>query len=65
MTKPVPLAIERWKCAPDPSTQGKRYQCGGNITGAFKRSDFGMKLYLPTAIGDDVKVWISFYGFRQ
>jgi polyisoprenoid-binding protein YceI len=47
------------------STQGKRYQCGGNITGAFKRSDFGMKLYLPTAIGDDVKVWISFYGFRQ
>ena len=65
VTKPVALRVERWKCGPDPRTQGKRYQCGGNATGAFNRSEFGMKYGLPTAIGDEVKLWLSFYGFRQ
>lgn len=65
VTKPVALKIERWRCGPDPRTAGKRYQCGGNATGSFNRSDFGMKFGLPTAIGDEVKLWISFYGFRQ
>jgi len=65
VTHPVALKVERWKCGPDPRTAGKRYQCGGNATGSFKRSDFGMKFGLPTAIGDDVKLWINFYGFRQ
>lgn len=64
VTKPVSLKIERWRCGPDPRTQGKRYQCGGNATGAFKRSDFGMKFGIPS-VGDEVKLWISFYGFRQ
>ena len=65
VTKPVTLNLERWKCGSDMRTQGKRYQCGGNATGSFKRSDFGMKFGLPTAIGDEVKLWMSFYGFRQ
>ena len=65
VTKPVTLTLERWKCGPDLRTQGKRYQCGGNATGTFKRSDFGMKFGLPTAIGDEVTLWMSFYGFRQ
>ena len=65
VTKPVTLTLERWKCGSDIRTQGKRYQCGGNATGSFKRSDYGMKFGLPTAIGDDVKLWMSFYGFRQ
>jgi polyisoprenoid-binding protein YceI len=65
VTKPLALRVERWKCGPDPRTQGKRYQCGGNATGAFNRSEFGMKYGLPTAIGDEVKLWVSFYGFRQ
>jgi polyisoprenoid-binding protein YceI len=65
VTKPVALKLERWKCGPDMRTQGKRYQCGGNASGAFKRSDFGMKYGLPVAIGDDVKLWMSFYGFKQ
>ena len=43
VTKPVTLTVERWNCGPDPRTQGKRYFCGGNATGSFKRSDFGMK----------------------
>jgi polyisoprenoid-binding protein YceI len=65
VTRPVSLKIERWRCGPDPRTAGKRYQCGGNATGSFKRSDFGMKFGLPTAIGDEVKLWTSFYGFRS
>jgi polyisoprenoid-binding protein YceI len=64
VTKPVALKVERWKCGPDPRTQGKRFQCGGNATGAFKRSDFGMKFGIPN-VGDEVKLWMSFYGFRQ
>jgi polyisoprenoid-binding protein YceI len=65
VTKPVTLRMLRWKCGPDMRTQGKRYQCGGNATGSFKRSEFGMKYGLPAAIGDDVTLWMSFYGFRQ
>ncbi|HEX9396802.1 MAG TPA: YceI family protein [Burkholderiales bacterium] len=65
VTKPISLNLERWKCGPDMRTQGKRYQCGGNASGSFKRSDFGMKYGLPTAIGDEVKLWMSFYAFRQ
>ncbi|HKA46460.1 MAG TPA: YceI family protein [Burkholderiales bacterium] len=64
VTKPLQLKLERWKCGPDPRTQGKRYQCGGNATGAFKRSDFGMKFGIPN-VGDEVKLWLSFYGFRS
>jgi len=65
VTKPLTLTLERWKCGPDMRTQGKRFQCGGNATGSFKRSEFGMKYGLPTAIGDEVKLWMSFYGFRD
>ena len=65
VTKPVTLNLDRWKCGPDIRTQGKRYQCGGNATGAFKRSEFGMKYGLPAAIGDEVKLWMSFYGFKD
>jgi polyisoprenoid-binding protein YceI len=65
VTKPLTLKIIRWKCGPDIRTQGKRFQCGGNATGSFKRSEFGMKYGLPTAIGDEVNLWMSFYGFKQ
>jgi polyisoprenoid-binding protein YceI len=65
VTKPVTLHLDRWKCGPDIRTQGKRFQCGGNASGAFKRSDFGMKYGLPNALGDEVKLWMSFYGFKQ
>ena len=66
VTKPVALKIERWKCGPDTvRTQGKRFMCGGNATGSFKRTDFGMKFGAPAVVGDEVKLWISLYGFRQ
>jgi polyisoprenoid-binding protein YceI len=64
VTKPMALKIERWKCGPDPRMQGKRFMCGGNATGSFKRSDHGMKFGIP-GVSDETKLWISFYGFRQ
>jgi polyisoprenoid-binding protein YceI len=64
VTKPVALKVERWKCQPDPRTQGKRFMCGGNATGTFKRSDYGMKFGIPN-VGDEVKLWIMVEAFRQ
>src|SRR2546421_279784 len=64
VTRPVTLTVERWKCGPDPRTQGKRYFCGGNATGAFNRSDFGMK-FIVGPVSDEVKLWISVEACRD
>ena len=64
VSKPVTLTVERWKCGPDPRTQGKRYFCGGNATGAFNRSDFGMK-FIVGPVSDEVKLWMSLEAFRD
>jgi polyisoprenoid-binding protein YceI len=64
VTKPVNLTVERWNCGPDPRTQGKRYFCGGNATGSFKRSDFGMK-FIVGPVSDEVKLWLSVEAFRD
>jgi polyisoprenoid-binding protein YceI len=64
VTKPLTLTVIRWKCGPDPRTQGKRYMCGGNFTGSLKRSDFGMQFMVP-AVGDEVKLWIGIEAFRN
>lgn len=64
VTKPLTLTVIHWKCGPDPRTQGKRQMCGGNFTGAFKRSDFGMKFGLG-GVSDEVKLWIGMEAFRN
>jgi polyisoprenoid-binding protein YceI len=64
VTKPVTLTVEKWKCGPDPRTQGKRYMCGGNATGAIKRSDFGMKFGIPN-VGDEIKLVIGLEAIRD
>jgi len=64
VTKPVTLTVEKWRCGPDPRTQGKRYMCGGNATGTIKRSDFGMKFGIP-AVSDEIKLMIGLEAFRD
>jgi polyisoprenoid-binding protein YceI len=64
VTKPVTLTVERWNCGPDPRSQGKRYFCGGNATGSFKRSDFGMK-FIVGPVSDEVRLWMSLEAFRN
>ena len=64
ISKPLTLTVERWKCQPDPRTQGKRYMCGGNASGTLKRSDFGMKFGIP-AVGDEMRLMIMMEAFRD
>ncbi len=53
VTKPVTLTITEFKCGTNPMS--KKYECGAGATAQIKRSDFGMKAFLP-AIGDDIKL---------
>jgi len=62
VTKPLVLRVENWKCGPNPMS--KKEMCGGNASGSFKRSDFGMKFALP-AVGDEIKLWIQIEGYKD
>lgn len=62
VTKPLSLRIDNWKCGPNPFT--KKEMCGGNASGALKRSDFGMKFGLP-AIGDELKLFMELEGYKD
>jgi polyisoprenoid-binding protein YceI len=64
VTKPLTLTMLRWHCGPDPRSQGKRYFCGGNATGSFKRSDYGMK-FIVGPVSDEVNLWMSMEAFRD
>jgi polyisoprenoid-binding protein YceI len=62
VTRPLTLRIERWTCRDNPFN--KKPMCGGNASGAIKRSDFGMKYALP-AVGDDIRLYVEFEGYRD
>lgn len=63
VSRPLTLTVENAKCGPNPIN--KKEMCGGNAAGALKRSDFGMKTYLPTVIGDDIRLFIEFEGYKK
>ena len=56
VTKPVTLKVSFLAAGANP--MNKKYTVGFEATGKFKRSDFGVKTYLPM-IGDDVSLTIS------
>ena len=62
VTRPVNLKVDRWKCGAHPFS--KKAMCGGNASGAIKRSDFGMKFGAP-ALGDEVKLTIEFEAYKD
>jgi polyisoprenoid-binding protein YceI len=62
ITKPVTLTFTNFACGQHP--RSKKDQCGGNLTGQLKRSDFGMKAYLPV-VGDEVKLLIQVEAFKD
>lgn len=62
VSKPLTLKIDRWVCKDNPMS--KKPMCGGNASGAFKRSDFGMKFGLP-GLGDDIKLFIEVEGYKD
>ena len=42
----------------------KKEMCGGNASGSFKRTDFGMKYGVPN-VGDEIKLWIQIEGYKD
>ncbi|MGB3124538.1 MAG: YceI family protein [Pseudomonas sp.] len=63
VTRPVTLKVILNRIAQD--TVGTNvYKVGFTGTTAIKRSDFGMKAYLPY-VGDDVSITINFEGIKQ
>ena len=62
VTRPIALTFTNFACGQHPRT--KKDQCGGNLIGAIRRSDFGMKTFIP-AIGDDVKLLIQVEAFKD
>jgi polyisoprenoid-binding protein YceI len=62
VTRPLALKLERWVCKDNPFS--KKPMCGGNASGAIKRSGFGMK-YLPQAVGDEVRVHVVFEAYKD
>ena len=63
VTKPVVLKVQFNRLAPD-QMRNNAVAVGFTGTASIKRSDFGMKAYLPY-IGDDVKITVNFEGVQQ
>ena len=57
VTRPVTLSLNWFKCFVHPMM--KKEVCGADGTATIKRSEFGMKYGLPTAVGDDIKLLIQ------
>lgn len=62
VTKPVKLTIDSFHCGIFP--MNKKEKCGANATADIKRSDFGMKTFLP-GIGDDVKLTFEIEAYKK
>jgi polyisoprenoid-binding protein YceI len=62
VTKPLTLTISRVVCAPHPFY--KKEDCGAEVTGTLKRSDFGMTKYVP-ALGDEVTLHIQVESLKD
>jgi polyisoprenoid-binding protein YceI len=61
VTKPVTLKVDAFNCGPNPFN--KKEMCGADLSGAIKRSDFGMKFGVP-AIGDEIKLTIAVEAYK-
>jgi len=62
VTRPLRLTLDQFHCGVHPIAQ--REVCGADASGAIRRSDFGMKAFLP-AVGDEVKLRIQVEGFKD
>lgn len=62
VSRPVTLRAEYFNCAPHPML--KKKVCGAELTTTIKRSDFGIKTYLP-ALADDVLLRINVEAIKD
>lgn len=65
VTKPVALTITEFNCGTDPMDPLKKKQkCGAGAVAQIKRSEFGMKSFLP-AVGDDIKLEFEIEAYKD
>ncbi len=62
VTKPVKLTITEFNCGNNPMI--KKYECGAGAVAEIKRSDFGMKAYLP-AVGDNITLEFEIEAYKD
>jgi polyisoprenoid-binding protein YceI len=62
VTKPLTLTISRVVCAQH--SFYKKEDCGAEVTGTLKRSEFGMTKYVP-AVGDEVTLYIQVESLKD
>jgi polyisoprenoid-binding protein YceI len=62
VTRPITLTIANVACAQHPML--KKENCGAEVSGKLKRSDFGMTKYVP-AVGDEVTLHIQVEAVRD
>jgi polyisoprenoid-binding protein YceI len=62
VTKPVTLTASYFNCADHP--MAKKKACGGDFVTTVKRSEFGMKTFLP-AVGDDITLRIQVEALKD
>lgn len=62
ITKPVTLTISSFNCGSNPITH--KAMCGANISTTIKRSDFGMKQFIP-AVSDEVKIYSPVEAYKD
>jgi polyisoprenoid-binding protein YceI len=54
VTRPLTLRVESLRCGMHP--MAKRKACGGVVTGALNRADFGMTRFAPSLLGHEVRL---------
>lgn len=62
VSKPLSLTVEQFACGKNPMFH--KEECGAELSGMVKRSDFGMKTFVPY-IGDEVRLHISVEAYKQ
>lgn len=62
VTRPLTLSISRVKCGPHPMS--KKEACGAEVSGTIRRSEFGMKAYVPL-VGDEVNLRIQVEAYKD
>ena len=62
VTRPLTLTITQVKCGIHPYV--KKEDCGAEVSGSLKRSDYGMNAFIPM-VGDDVNLHIQVEAWKD
>jgi polyisoprenoid-binding protein YceI len=62
ITKPLHLTVSGFRCIKHPLNNMP--VCGGDVTATIKRSEFGMKKYIPE-VSDDIKIRVPVEAYKD